>query len=115
HIAGHELFVEIKAGKATRNEIPLATDSMEPLAIGDELEYRTEKLTVRSSKDSQATTLGAGELPRRVEVEMLPRGGRVVFTMGELALPVYLADRRLDLVMTLLRPPAQFAAGDFIP
>jgi hypothetical protein len=28
---------------------------------------------------------------------------------------VYLADRRLDLVMALLKPPSDYAPGDFIP
>jgi hypothetical protein len=46
---------------------------------------------------------------------MLPRGGRVVFTIGGRALAVYLADRRFDLVSALLRPPAGYAAGEFIP
>lgn len=115
HVAGGELFVEVRTGRATRNGVDLANDSLEPLALGDALEYRKEVFTVRTPRDSQATTLGTRQLPQRVAIELLPRGGRVVFTVGELSLPVYLSDRRLDLVMALLRPPAQFAPGDFIP
>jgi hypothetical protein len=46
---------------------------------------------------------------------MLPRGGRVVFTVAGGDHAVYLADRRLDLLIALLRPPEDYKPGDFIP
>jgi hypothetical protein len=116
HVAGGELFVEVLRGTATRNGAAVANDTLEPLAIGDELVYRKETFVVQRPRGSELTTLGnAHGVPRRVTVEMLPRGGRVVFSMGELQLPVYLADRQLDLVTALLRPPRGFSPGDFIP
>ena len=44
-----------------------------------------------------------------------PRGGRVVLSTAEGERAVFLADKRLDLVIALLRPPAGFQPGDFIP
>ncbi|MBX3161006.1 MAG: FHA domain-containing protein [Deltaproteobacteria bacterium] len=115
HVAQGELFVEVRDGGAARNGEELAADTLEPLAIGDHLTCRGETFTIAHA-DAAATTAvrGATELPTHVAIELLPRGGRVVFTVGGRALPVYLPDRRFDLVMALLRPPAGHAAGEFI-
>jgi hypothetical protein len=117
HVAQRELFVEATAGKATRNGVELEAGALEPLVVGDELGYRREAFAVRHTPIDHATTLVGSlhMLPVRVEVELLPRGGRVVFTIGDGDRAVYLADRRLDLIIALLRPPEGFAAGDFIP
>jgi hypothetical protein len=50
-----------------------------------------------------------------VVIEMLPRGGRVVMSVAGREHAVFLADRRLDLIVALLRPPAGYRAGEFIP
>lgn len=117
HVAQHELFVEVTNGKATRNGIELPTDALEPLALDDELSYRKETFYVRAGTQRDATTLVSAlhDLPTRVAIEMLPRGGRAVFTIGEGERAVYLADRQLDLVIALLRPPDPFHAGEFVP
>ena len=54
-------------------------------------------------------------MPSRITVELLPRGGRVVFSLPGREHTVYLADRRLDLIAALVRPPAGYAPGEFIP
>ena len=117
HVAQGELFVECTAGKAMRNGAELEVGALEPLGVGDELGYRKETFHVQLAKTRVATTAVRGEagLPSRVTVEMLPRGGRVVFTVGDRESSVYLADRRLDLVIALLRPPAPYRAGEIIP
>jgi hypothetical protein len=46
---------------------------------------------------------------------MLPRGGRVVFDLRDGQRAVYLADRGLDFITALLRPPEGYHAGDFVP
>ena len=117
HVAQGELYVEVASGKATRNGVELETEALEPLAVGDQLGYRKETFVVQLAKHRDATTavLGDHALPRRVAVEMLPRGGRVVFTVGDRESVVYLADRRLDLVIALLRPPAPYRAGELVP
>jgi hypothetical protein len=116
YVAAGELSVEVRAETATLNGVELATESVEPLVIGDELAYRDELFAIDRPRGRQMTTVGESlALPRRVSVEMLPRGGRVVFDMPSGEHAVHLADRRLDLVIALLRPPAGYRAGDFIP
>ena len=121
HVAQDELFVEVHAGEATRGEgssaEPIADGALEPLAIGDVLAYRGERFTIAHASRVATTAVGAaagGELPSRAVIELLPRGGRVVFTLGAREHAVYLADRRFDLVVTLLRPPPGHEPGDFL-
>ncbi len=119
HVAQGELFVEARDGSAARNGEPLelVPDMLEPLAVGDRLACRGEELVIAQASGRAATTaVGAiGELPARISIEMLPRGGRIVFAIGGRDHAVYLADRRFDLMVALLRPPPGYAAGDFIP
>ncbi|MEO8702876.1 MAG: FHA domain-containing protein [Kofleriaceae bacterium] len=117
HVAQGELFIEVRDGTCERGGDTLATETLEPLAIGDVVTCRGEAFTIGHAAGRVATTaVGAkSELPSRVVIEMLPRGGRVVFTVGAREHAVYLADRRFDLIVALLRPPAGYQAGDFIP
>lgn len=117
HIAQRELFVEVMHGKATRNGAEIETGTLEPLAIGDTLVYRKEAFVVRHAGGHDATTAAGGleDLPTRVVIEMLPRGGRVVFSVGDGVRGVYFADRGLDLMIALLRPPEPYRAGEVIP
>jgi hypothetical protein len=117
HVAQGELFVELTTGSATHNGAPLELGALVPIAIGDAFGYRSETFVVRGGAPNAATTVVASVelLPRRVVVELLPRGGRVVFSVGEGDRAVYLADRRLDLIVALLRPPSGFRAGEFVP
>lgn len=116
HVAQGELYVEVREGIATRNGEELEVGALEAFAVGDVLGYRGEEFTIARADRRAATTAvgGANELPTHVAIEMLPRGGRIVFTVGGRAHPVYLADRRFDLLVALLRPPAEHAPGDFI-
>jgi hypothetical protein len=114
HLAQGELFLQVCRGAATRNDAPLEPDAMEPLAPGDRVTCRGECFLVRQAGADGTTAVHGGELPTRVEIEMLPRGGRVVITTGAGPRAVYLADRRFDLVVALVRPPGGHAAGDFI-
>ena len=118
HVAQDELFVEARDGSAARDGEPLelVPDMLEPLAAGDRLTCRGETFVIARSGRAATTAVGhAGELPARVAIEMLPRGGRLVLAIGGREHAVYLADRRFDLMVALLRPPAGHAAGDFIP
>jgi FHA domain len=115
HLAQGALFVELHAGAATRNDEPLEIDAPSQLAIGDVLACRGESFVVGAGEGAGATTaLGGAELPARVAIEMLPRGGRVVFTIGAGERAVYLADRRFDLVVALARPPGGHRPGEFL-
>ena len=115
HLAQDELFVELLEGDAHRNGESLETGTLETLAIGDHLVCRGEEFVVRQAGTHDTTTAVRGaELPLRVEIEMLPRGGRVVFVTAAGERPVYLADRRFDLVVALAKPPDGHVAGEFI-
>ena len=69
-------------------------------------------LSLASTESSPASL---DEDPREVRLEFLPRGGRLTVGWRGQNRAVYLPERRCDLVAALLRPPAPFAAGDFIP
>ncbi len=117
HLAQGELFVEVREGTAERSGQLIATDMLEPMVAGDTISYRDETFTISPAPGRVATTaVGARtELPSRVEIEMLPRGGRVIFTGGARDHAVYLPDRRFDLINALLRPPAGYQPGELIP
>ena len=116
HIAQGQLYVEAKDGDASRNGEPIEPGALEPLAFGDRLGYRDEMFVIAQAIGVVTTAVGAsGDLPTRVAIEILPRGGRVVFTIGGREHPVYLADRRFDLMVALLRPPGDYKAGDLVP
>ena len=116
HVAQDELFVEATTRGATRNGNEVVVDTTEQLVAGDAIRFRNETFTVHRDLEVDATTVvGHAALPKRVVVELLPRGGRVVFVFDTSEHAVYLADRRLDLMVALLRPPDGFRAGDYIP
>jgi len=116
HLAQGELYVEATAGKARCNGRELEPGAMEPLVSGDEIAFRKEVFVVHQAVRDATTAAGfMADVPRRVVVEVLPRGGRVVFTVHDGDRAVFLADRRLDLIIALLRPPDGYRAGEFVP
>jgi len=115
-VAQGELYLEPGAPRVTHNAIELSAGAMEQVFAGNTIEFRRESFVVRQAvRDATTAVASLCDLPSRVVVEMLPRGGRVVFVTAGGDRAVFLADRRLDLVIALLRPPDGFAAGEFIP
>jgi hypothetical protein len=113
HVAQGDAFVELCSGGAQLDEVALEPGALEPLPLGARIACRGELFTVEAPRGAP---VGARhELPTRIEIEMLPRGGRIAFTLGSGARRVYLADRRMDLIMALLRPPAGHQPGGLIP
>lgn len=117
HVAQGELFVEPSDEYGMLNGQALEVGSLEPIDVGDSIGYGETTLEISRGGDRAHTTITTSiqALPTKVVVEMLPRGGRVVFTLPSGDHAVYLADRRLDLIMALVKPPSEYAAGDFIP
>ena len=118
HIAQGELFVELRAGTAEHNGEALEPGVLEPLTVADELTCLGETFTIHHARGRDAATTAVSsrsDLPVRAEIELLPRGGRIVFTLATGERAVYLSDRRFDLMMALLKPPEGYAAGEFIP
>ena len=116
HLAQGELFVQSATPGMTIGDRALESGELIAIAPGDLVTFRDETFTVRYFGGAGATTqVRRADLPSRVVIEMLPRGGRIVFTASDGDHEVILADRRLDLMIALLRPAAGHAAGDFIP
>jgi hypothetical protein len=116
HLAQGELYLEATAPKATRNGAEVEPGGMDILAVGDVIAFKKEAFRVsQAARDATTAVAGLHDLPTRVVIEILPRGGRVVFAMADGDRAVFLADRRLDLIVALLRPPEGFLPGDFIP
>jgi FHA domain len=117
HLAQGELFVEIMTGVATKNGEPIEPDTLTELNIGDVLEYCGDTFDIAGGDPAYTPTIigDADALPSRVTVEMLSRGGRIVFSLPMGERTVYLADRRFDLIAALVRPPPGYAPGEFIP
>jgi hypothetical protein len=116
HVAQGELYVEATIAKVMRNGAELEVGAMESVLVGDTITFRKETFIVRQApRDATTAVAGLNDLPTQVSIEMLPRGGRVVLQTAEGERAVFLADKRLDLIIALLRPPSGFLPGDFIP
>lgn len=112
-----ELYAEAGVDGVTVDDAALPAGDVVPVAPGARLALGGEAFTVACRVEPPAVTAEAAAraLPSRVAIETLPRGGRVVFTVADGERAVFLADRRLDLLVALARPPAGYAAGDFVP
>ncbi|MBZ0234526.1 MAG: FHA domain-containing protein [Deltaproteobacteria bacterium] len=117
HVAQGGLFVEATDGAGVNDTAIGPDDGMVELQPGDALAFAKEVFTITQvSGGDQTTVIGDKTgLPRKIVVQILPRGGRILFTLPDGERAVFLADRRLDLLVALLRPPPPYAAGDFIP
>lgn len=114
HVTGAELCLEATVPDVRRNDEPVG-DELAALAAGDVVTCLGTPIGIGEVAAAAHTTITGPALPSKVIVEMLPRGGRVVFAMPSGEHCVYLADRRLDLIAALVRPPAGYQPGDFIP
>lgn len=117
HVAQGGLFVELTEAAKVNEHAVGPDDGMVELAPGDALGFKKEVFTIALVSGGDQTTIVGDKsgLPRKVVVQILPRGGRIVFGLAEGDRAVFLADRRLDLLVALLRPPPPYSAGDFIP
>jgi hypothetical protein len=117
HVAQGGLFVELTESAKVNELVVGPDDGMVELAPGDALGFKKEVFTIAQVSGGDQTTIVGDKsgLPRKVVVQILPRGGRIVFGLAEGDRAVFLADRRLDLLVALLRPPPPYSAGDFIP
>jgi hypothetical protein len=103
HVAQDQLYVELDG-------------ALEPLAVGDHFTYEGERFAIRSTDARVPTTAvgGGGDLPTHVTIEMLPRGGRLVFAIGGREHAVYMPDRRFDLMVALLRGQGEVVTDDAV-
>ncbi len=114
HIANDEPHLEAKTSGVTINGEPASIEDVVAVGDSDQFALHDEVFSIVQARAAVTTAAGTtAPVPRRIRVEMLPRGGRVFFTMGRDEYVVYLADRRLDLMVTLLQPPTG-RCGDYV-
>lgn len=99
--------------------VALAAGEIERVDVGSVIGYSGDRLTVLSggqvSSGRTAAEDAAAQLPSRVRLEFLPRGGRLTVSANGREHSLYLADRRCDLIAALLSPPAPYQPGELIP
>lgn len=121
----HALCFHASEQLEVETSVPAAIDGVATEAgdragvdAGSVIELAGERLTVIAGGllGEQSTQTGglAGDPPTYVRMEFLPRGGRLTLRQRGGERGLYLADRRCDLVATLLRPPDGHAPGDYI-
>ena len=98
---------------------PVEAGSVEMLQDGDSIQFGAVTVRVRAKTlgDSRSTmVLATSGLPISARFEFLPNGGtlRLAFGDGQRA-TVDLAEMRARLVASLLDPPGEYTAGEFIP
>ncbi|MDB4930636.1 MAG: Inner rane component of cytoplasmic domain [Myxococcaceae bacterium] len=97
-----------------------------PLEVGERVAvaedtlivYRSEEFRVRARLARAEAETFTAVRPRHAMVamlEFLPRGGRLTLEIGGRLHVAMLADRRCDLVASLLQPPSPLVAGDIVP
>ncbi|MGE0324684.1 MAG: FHA domain-containing protein [Polyangiaceae bacterium] len=80
----------------------------------DEISYAGTRLRLLRDGKGIASTSGIGEhFPSSVDLEFLPNGGLLRICLDD-EYRVFLADRRCDLIASLLRPPAPAKPGDWV-
>ena len=98
HVAQGDAFVELCSGAAQLDEVELELGALELLPLGAKIACRGEQFTIVVTRGEPAAVGASRELPTRVEIEMLPRGGRVAFTLGRGAYRGVRADRGWGMV-----------------
>lgn len=80
----------------------------------DEISYGETRLRLLRDGKGIASSSSVGEhFPSSVDLEFLPNGGLLRICLDD-EYRVFLADRRCDLIASLLRPPAPARPGDWV-
>lgn len=99
-----------------RNGVDMTAGLSVCVEPGDELMLPDAvPLAVQRASEEAASTLVHDGLPDRVELEFLPRGGRLHLATGSQRRSVWIAERRFALLICLLDPPTPHRAGEVIP
>lgn len=93
----------------------LAEAEVRTVLPGETVSFRGESVQVLAlARDAHAVTapMLAPELPVRVRLLFLPKGGHLTLGFARQETTVWLPDRRCDLVAALLKPPAPYVPGE---
>ena len=103
----------------TLNDMPLPGCAIERAEHGDTLALGQERLhllAVEEDADAPTWLAGATPLARAVRFQFMPTGGLLAVRAGEgPAVSLTLSELRARLVAALLRPPAPYRPGEYVP
>jgi hypothetical protein len=108
-------WFEARVDGISRNDHILAPGEAVALAAGDRLSCGERTISVSTEKvDAYPTKRDAIDL-LAITLELLPTGGMISIKTTHGEHRALLAERRFALATILLRPPAPYKAGDYIP
>lgn len=114
---GHDRpAVEIAVDDAVLGDATVAPGTYS-VEAGDVVRCRGETFRIAATGAAAFDTTVAPatvEAPTAVELESLPRGGLVTFTLASGPRAVFLPDRRFDLLVALLQPPGGYQPGEYV-
>lgn len=114
--ANGALFAEVELDGVTVNGKPLAPGALAQISDEDQISFGDDPVIARRSAPAPTPeTLPITPLPDRVQLTMLPRGARLVLTFDSGQRTLIVAERRLELLAALLRPPSPYHPGAYIP
>lgn len=118
HLVQGELAVELGADAELCGE-PIPEGAVELVEPRDEVRSggTTVRFLLADGSDGDSTKIDAGaSLPTSARFEFLPNGGRLHLHFGpDAEVVVELSELRARLVASLLDPPGEYQAGDFLP
>jgi hypothetical protein len=117
HVTHGALLVEagvpLQMGAAT-----LEPDTLEVVISGASLKFADQEIRVLAEAPAgEKTTQGMdhGPLPDQIVLEYLPNGGSLKMHFGTDTVSRQLAELRFRLLVSILSPPGDYQAGQFIP
>jgi hypothetical protein len=94
---------------------PVVRGRVIELALGEVIAAHGRTLRVVPAPAPDETTIAARVVaPRRIELDLLPNGGRLTVHVGASTRTVLLSERRFALAVALLAPAPPRRAGEFI-
>jgi hypothetical protein len=112
---GEQPWLEARVDGLSRNAAALPRDTPVALAAGDRVAFAGVAVTLVTEAVDAAVTYREAPRMTSIELEMQATGGMVTVRTTRGEHHALLAERRFALLMTLLRPPAPYAAGGYVP
>jgi hypothetical protein len=116
-VVGGRLMLEVNVAGVVADG-PRAVGDLVTLRAGSEVSSRGASFRVISlpADLSKPTTRPlVDELATGLSLTFLPRGGNLTVSVGARTRKVYLADRRCELIASLMQPPQPYGVGELIP
>lgn len=111
--AQNSVAIEARIDGISLADAALPIGAVTTWTLGAVLRAGDEQFELVAHHADHATAVTGDALPLKVELELLPRGGRCTFTLATGVRAVYFAEKRFDL-MSCLAAPEHGRCGDFI-